>query len=75
MIFTRVFCSAPAAPYFAIGTFVLQVLGARWKMFIGALVLLAGAVVSQLMVPETTGLELNEAARLSNTGELPAVTG
>lgn len=42
---------------------------------VGALVLLAGAVVSQLMAPETTGLELNEAARLSNTGELPAVTG
>ena len=53
----------------------LTSIGVGRPMSIGALVLLAGAVVSQLMAPETTGLERNEAARLSNTGELPAVTG
>jgi putative MFS transporter len=63
----------------AAGTYLvptaLTSIGVGWTMFVGAVVLFAGAVVSQLMAPETTGLDLNAAARLSNTGELPAVTG
>ena len=35
----------------------------------------AGGVVSQLMAPETTGLELDKAARLSDSDELPVTTG
>jgi putative MFS transporter len=63
----------------ATGTYLvpsaLTGIGVGWTMFIGALVLLAGAVASQLMAPETTGLELNKAARQDKPDELPVTTG
>ena len=62
----------------AVGTYLvpsaLTGIGVGWTMFIGALVLLFGAVASQLLAPETTGLELNKAARPDKPGELPVTT-
>lgn len=63
----------------ALGTYLvpsaLTGIGVGWTMFIGALVLFVGGVVSQLMAPETTGLELDKAARPSDSDELPVTTG
>lgn len=63
----------------AVGTYLvpsaLTGIGVGWTMFIGAVVLLFGAVSSQLLAPETTGLELNKAARPDKPGELPVTTG
>jgi putative MFS transporter len=63
----------------ALGTYLvpsaLTRIGVGWTMFIGAVVLAVGGVVSQVMAPETTGLELDEAARLNESDELPVTTG
>ncbi|GHJ37134.1 hypothetical protein Sm713_27430 [Streptomyces sp. TS71-3] len=57
----------------ALGTFLLPMgldrYGARFVLFVGAAVLALGAVVSHLLAPETTDLELAHASRLAHGSE------
>ena len=54
----------------AAGTWLLPIglhhYGVRFVLFIGAAVLALGAIISQFMPPETTDLDLAQAARLAH---------
>jgi putative MFS transporter len=63
------FASAMSRVGAAAGTWLLPIglndYGVRFVLLIGASVLALGAIVSQIMAPETTDLDLAQAARLT----------
>jgi putative MFS transporter len=65
------FASAMSRVGAAIGTWLLPMglhhYGVRFVLVIGAAVLALGAILSQFLAPETTDLDLAQAARLANT--------
>jgi putative MFS transporter len=60
----------------AAGTFLLPIgidtIGTGWCMIIAAIICVAGALVSQVMAPETTGKTLNETSDTSAGARVPA---
>jgi putative MFS transporter len=60
----------------AIGTFLLPIalaqVGVGFTLLIGAAVLAVGGLVSQVLAPETTGLDLSHAVRAAHKAPVSA---